>query len=408
MPLQIRRTHTKSRGGCLECKRRKIKCNEEKPICSGCVKRCIPCEYSLSGYSRSDGPSPSGVSTLDGTQGRSHTPTTPAPPPYEAASSSHTTKALGKFDMDDMALLHQFLTETAATIAGPWEKEIPRLATSCDYLMHIILSTAALHLAYLNPEQRDKYEYIASQHRDLGIGPFRWALSKITVENCNEVFAYSSLMILAQFAPSHSPNEVFLPSPTPALYKGPANWIVCFRGCASVANQAMPYIRAGPLGILIAQGTQVSNLARTVSVFPENDDDRSIEYISEHLLKLPSIKASTTVDEMESYIEAISWLRRLLAASSADSDSLTCRIFSSIWPTQISDTFIRTLNEDRPAALVITAHYCLLLQRCHSCWYMEHRANALLMSIQQSLATGWAPYIERPVKVIQNAQLDPR
>ena len=303
---------------------------------------------------------------------------------------------------------HQFLTETAATISGPWEKEIPRLATSCDYLMHIILSTAALHLAYLNPEQRDKYEYIASQHRDLGIGPFRRALSKITLENCNEVFAFSSLMVLAQFAPSHSPNEVFLQSSTPALYTGPANWIVCLRGCVSIANQAMPYIRAGPLGSLMAQGTQVSNLARTVSAFPENDDDRSLEYISENLLKLPSIKASTTVDEMESYIEAISWLRRLLAASSADSDSLTCRIFSSMWPTRISDTFIRTLNEERPAALVITAHYCLLLQRCHSCWHMEHRANALLISIQQSLATGWAPYIERPVKVIQNAQLDLR
>ena len=133
MPLQVRRTHTKSRGGCLECKRRKIKvcaflhqlqlantgpinmftnhaqkCNEEKPICSGCVKRCTTCDYSLSGYSRSDGPSPSGVSTLDGTQGRSHTPTTPAPSPYEAASSSHTAKALGKFDMDDMALVCAF------------------------------------------------------------------------------------------------------------------------------------------------------------------------------------------------------------------------------------------------------------------------------------------------------------
>lgn len=36
---------TRSRAGCLNCKKRKKKCDEVKPICTGCFKRNIKCEY---------------------------------------------------------------------------------------------------------------------------------------------------------------------------------------------------------------------------------------------------------------------------------------------------------------------------------------------------------------------------
>lgn len=298
---------------------------------------------------------------------------------------------------------HHFLTETAATMAGPWEKDLPKLALSCDYLAHGIMYTAALHLAYLNPGQRSKYEYKSAQHQDLAIGPFRRAMSTITSENCNQVFAFSGLMIIAQFAPSRSPELLFL-SPSTALYKGPANWITCLRGCGYITQQALSHMKSGPLGNLLAQGKQVADLAEGVTSYPDNEDDQSIEYLSQHLFTLQVVKASTTVDEMESYTEAVSWLRKLLAASSTASDSLSGRIFASIWPTQVSDTFVKMLNEERPPALIITAHYCLLLQRCYSCWYMEHRAYDLFRAVQLSLTEEWNPYIERLQRVIQKPE----
>jgi hypothetical protein len=52
------------------------------------------------------------------------------PPSLQKGSGS-----LVQFDMEDMALWHQFITETSGTISKPWEREIPRLALSCDYLM---------------------------------------------------------------------------------------------------------------------------------------------------------------------------------------------------------------------------------------------------------------------------------
>ncbi|KAK3293423.1 uncharacterized protein B0H64DRAFT_419172 [Chaetomium fimeti] len=40
-----RRGHTKSRRGCFNCKRRRIKCQETRPACGHCVKQGLKCEY---------------------------------------------------------------------------------------------------------------------------------------------------------------------------------------------------------------------------------------------------------------------------------------------------------------------------------------------------------------------------
>lgn len=50
MPAPRRKTfprkgHTKSRKGCYNCKRRKIKCQETRPSCSNCEKADLQCQY---------------------------------------------------------------------------------------------------------------------------------------------------------------------------------------------------------------------------------------------------------------------------------------------------------------------------------------------------------------------------
>lgn len=268
--------------------------------------------------------------------------------------------------------------------------------------MHGTLSTAALHLAYLNPSQRDKYEEVSSQHRNLALGPFRLALSHITPENCHSVFSFSVLLIIAQFAPSDSPRALGLPGT--ALYKGPANWIVCLRACDSILSQATVHMVDGPFGTLLADAMGAMDLTEKVEL-RKTEDDESLERLSRRILAVQAggedQTKTTTLDEMEAYAESISLLRKMLAASSSTSDPLSARIFSSLWATQASEMFILMLHEERPAALCILAHYCLLLNRCHSCWYTEHRAYDLLMAITQGLPEEWMSSVEYPLRVIQ-------
>ena len=47
LPPRVRKSY--SRNGCRECKRRKIRCPEEKPYCSTCVRLGKQCSYPLAG-----------------------------------------------------------------------------------------------------------------------------------------------------------------------------------------------------------------------------------------------------------------------------------------------------------------------------------------------------------------------
>jgi hypothetical protein len=127
-----RRTHTKSRMGCFECKRRRLKvnrhypcskateaysssqCGEQKPTCSGCVKHETACEYpileplgSLEATSR--------LVLVDSSGDGSSIASSSGPPlpvlhcaRSPLANSLPATKEFGQFDRNDFALVRSF------------------------------------------------------------------------------------------------------------------------------------------------------------------------------------------------------------------------------------------------------------------------------------------------------------
>ncbi|OAA80664.1 C6 transcription factor [Akanthomyces lecanii RCEF 1005] len=53
-----RRGHSKSRLGCLNCKRRRVKCNEQRPTCSPCRRLGLLCDYATAPGTIQAAPSP--------------------------------------------------------------------------------------------------------------------------------------------------------------------------------------------------------------------------------------------------------------------------------------------------------------------------------------------------------------
>lgn len=80
-----RKGHTKSRAGCSNCKRRKVKCDEASPNCGSCGRLGLACEYGQS-KSRSYGESSTSLTR-----------------------SLRSTPAA--FDVDDMNFFRHFLFE---------------------------------------------------------------------------------------------------------------------------------------------------------------------------------------------------------------------------------------------------------------------------------------------------------
>ncbi|KAI1210413.1 uncharacterized protein F4807DRAFT_423339 [Annulohypoxylon truncatum] len=115
-----RRGHTKSRRGCFNCKRRRIKCQETRPACGHCVKTGLKCEYPVA--------------------------------PLVVHQPQHQ---IPLFSLQDMRFFQHFLFTCFPNHPlgneSIWTHEIPCLSQTYEYLMHAILGLAASDLMQQDP-----------------------------------------------------------------------------------------------------------------------------------------------------------------------------------------------------------------------------------------------------------------
>ncbi|KAF1834987.1 hypothetical protein BDW02DRAFT_497013 [Decorospora gaudefroyi] len=196
-----RKGHTKSRRGCYNCKRRRIKCNEKHPECNHCIKAGLQCEY------------PANI--IQATQ------RSPASPHPQEAGNLRSTP--GMFTMADMRLFHHFLITAYPHLpVGAdkiWVTVIPSFAHNYEYLIHSILALAASHLdAVTNAGVAEQ----AIQHRILAVKSLNEALSVPPKTRCESDARMAAALALA-FQSSH-------------LQDGMAEFLTMVRGCNLIAS----------------------------------------------------------------------------------------------------------------------------------------------------------------------------
>ncbi|KAK9239881.1 hypothetical protein V1525DRAFT_454572 [Lipomyces kononenkoae] len=208
--VRPRKSHIKSRKGCGNCKRRRIKCDEEHPQCFNCLKHGVDCDYLVQAHGKPavkpikkeseavGAPSPpSSVGSPDVMSCRK--PAVSATVPVSAPSSMAATSGkvvpvpslssllpspilaagltasvassdlaepeseFATLHMGQLELLHHFLTVTSPTLSDVtdgdlWLTQIPRMAFQHDFLMYAMLTIAATHMRFL----RDKAKSAAA------------------------------------------------------------------------------------------------------------------------------------------------------------------------------------------------------------------------------------------------------
>ncbi|KAH7384358.1 hypothetical protein DE146DRAFT_223625 [Phaeosphaeria sp. MPI-PUGE-AT-0046c] len=216
-----KKPHRKSRGGCLTCKRKKVKCNEGQPACAYCSLRRLDCEYppdpskspSSSIICLSEDSSPEPLVALksqdfnfnDGTLGMSNWI-------FPAAHA-----ATGQFTLEDFELLHHYKTSTWHTFAVRGDpsthrlhqERVPQLSVSHPHLLYAILSVTASHR---NSLQSSKHlEEKALIYRQKTFKAYTQELQNITNDNY-ETILITATFLLALTPPPHAdaPDTVHL------------------------------------------------------------------------------------------------------------------------------------------------------------------------------------------------------
>ncbi|KAL9053640.1 MAG: hypothetical protein Q9206_003852 [Seirophora lacunosa] len=367
---------------------RSAQCDEVRPACSNCIKHSITCDFQTG---ESEESSPLHPPKLIKQVSNSQSPGSARP---EKRTKPVITNGLdpGDLHMGDLELLHQFVTQTCYTTSNRadshelWRITVPKEGINHNFLMRGILAVAALHLSHLYPDRAVEYQHIADSHQDRALGSFQAAITDMNESNCHAFFALSSLIVVYKFASPRTPGSLAFTYDS----EDSTNWLAMIRGVNSILQPSWPWVENGPLRGLLQPG-----------VF-DTSDTRLPKPADHQLRQLAELcEAATGGDEaVEAYKAAVKALRRCFAKIFTRS-SVECEVGTAFtWPVEVPDKFIELLHTRSPEALVILAHYCVVLHHLDRYWWIEGWAVHVMDSICSELTESWREWIQWPSSVI--------
>ncbi|KAL5333465.1 hypothetical protein BJX70DRAFT_380906 [Aspergillus crustosus] len=289
-----------------------------------------------------------------------------------------------QLDELDRKLFHHYLSSTSLTLVDVhgtqdiWQHIIPQMAQEHAFLMHAILACSALHLAHQFPPDAI-YLTRGHAHQDTAMPLFRHAIAHVDQRNCHPILAFSHLLAIYSFAAGRADESLLFIDTSSRNPELMCSWLYFIRnGCFLVCG-FWDEIRMGPVGSLATSWElPVAGVGGLTKL-----------RVTDHLLSLVQMDETNQI-AIEVFREAAEQLGSAIEAAQA----LNGRYFTTwdivrVWPMQISATYIELLTHKRPGALILLAHYCLLLKMAEPRWYLKNLAEGLFRSVLGQLDPEW-------------------
>ncbi|MCJ1274391.1 hypothetical protein MMC21_002187 [Puttea exsequens] len=239
----------------------------------------------------------------------------------------------------------------------------------------------------LRPEKQSYYSRVAIKQQDAALGTFRAIMSNMDESNCDAFFALSSLIVVYGFDSPKSSDSLGMFS-----YNGQDSdeWLPLIRGVNSILQTVWPWIKNGRLSGLLHDHQQEPPQKQLPDVLDEQ---------LSHLEKL--CENSTDGEEpMKAYKSTVSVLRTCFIRMN-NRPPYECEVsIAFLWPVLVPSEFMKLLNSRRPIALVILAHYCVILHHLDDYWWTRGWAMHIIRNIHRELEDEWRCWIQWPSSVI--------
>lgn len=324
-----------------------------------------------------------------------HSSQLPDAPPLSNVSPAWVDVGLvaTPLDLVNMELLHHYTSSTCLDLGTlrntqVWQVEIPRLALSHAFVMHGILAISAVHLATLQRQRRTELAQRAAMAEHMALTSLNELVSASQGKDIHSVFAFAGFLppyLLAQSQWLDVPKGRI-----PSQNDGRPHWFLMLRGLVGLLSRNWADLTKGPFRPLLIRTATPIDRSR-------NPDDDHLSAI--YPLLQAKVSASSEVkDILNTCRVALDELRRVAALPYSPCKTLGHTAVLWIWPGAVSDCFVQLIYERRPEALVILAHYCVLLKKLNSCWYLEGVGDAMLSTIEKLLGAKWKPHITWALK----------
>jgi hypothetical protein len=363
-----------------------LQCDEAKPVCGGCSRHQVTCIYDPTREKRaaedSEASSPAASSTRS-----THTE------PNTSVAESKKRRLL------ELKLMHHWTLNTCLTFplsGDPSVRDInttilPNLALQNDALLYCIFFLAALHLikteAY-STEAAEAYQ----NYLDLTIRAHRIDVMSLSSSNADIVCLTANLLRLGSFA--------ILPDRTLTPYSPPSQWMRMNQGSGAVHRATWPWIGENPASIANRAVVQKSpNLTDFDTLFQLSNRQSLL-----HLLTNPPgvTPEPWSAEIQEAYEHTLSFIGAIQVALDTGIEGPSEILRRCIgFPSLIPKAFFDLVEERRPRAFVILAHYFGHLASFKDIWWIGDAGAREVRAILGLLGPEWKEMMSWPVGEVE-------
>ncbi|KAJ5842712.1 Aflatoxin biosynthesis regulatory protein [Penicillium rubens] len=390
-----RRSHRKSRAGCVNCKQRRVKCDEAKPHCLRCQRHGIECDYTsqpsrpqktnsiVSQFIQANpdlisidslASSMSLMTVADKLNELLQPPSATGnhlPRLTDATASARTMEALHHFHQ---APAFSDVQTPVRVVMG----KMVELAFETPFLMHAIIASATTHLCALVPDNRD-YRLAEAYHWQQTINQYSTEVStNITRENMDKLYSVCLMISMHSFI-----QETFNPHASFVFTTDPT---------------ALTWLRLqGGLRYLLARTHRWLPQSMWWTIFMESRDP-SMDFedkrpgrvgLDPDLADLCGITEDSTVEG-----NVFLWpLRMLMGLLPFERGPGSFRVYNT-WMGRLEGPFYECLLRKEPAALVLLAWWLGLMCYVEQ-WWVETRVRSECTAICMFLEDSCDPLVLR-------------
>lgn len=290
-------------------------------------------------------------------------------------------RSFDKLSRSDQELMTQWCSSTyrlfcpRSTVQQFWQTVVPHESLQHLYLKHAMFALTSLHLAVLagSGKRRQRYRKSAKAQRSQAVTSLQ-RIKTIDISNNVAVFAFNSIMMIFEFA-YHLVKPFYDEDALDDLCESfllTRNWITGVKcGLASDAD------------------SRLRPLIESIEVHPKMPDMSRLAIL---MLRRQNaaLGGSEPQHETAIYEETIRHLGDSLENLSKGGEAMA---IAFRWIHRIPVQFLDLVEERQPFALVILAHYTVIMYNLRDHWWMGDWGGRVLRVICQHLNPQWMQWI---------------
>jgi hypothetical protein len=357
-------------------------CDEAKPVCSNCTRLQLNCLYDRAKPTDQ----PANSASVDSSSSRE----TLDPASVRDPPESEARRKL------ELSLFYQYFSETGASIAVDeashpfWVDIVSQLAFKCNALLYSLFLLAALHRAKKSNHTDKESLNHSSTYLNMALRELNREIEHLSAENVDGVCLTSSLLRIYMF--------VRLQDRELEPYAPPTSWLRMTGTSSAVFRQSAEITSMNPNSI----GMQMINL---VTDLMKEDETRLHTQSLLHLMRRQEpheLAEPWSSDVQDAYLSTLNYIGAIWKAmqNRQPPGSVVRRLI--VFPLFVDTRFVDMVEEQRPRALVIMAHYFALLAMLRGFWWVGDAGPREVRAIVKQLPSEWQGALEWPLEILKD------